>query len=96
MPCKYVLHACVPHFNHTYYSSSSQDYEDTLINVMKCAEDDGGSIKTLALPVLGSNMGYNPAIFSKSLKTVIENFNFKYLKEIIVCEYDHYTYKDVL
>ena len=47
---------------------------------------------SIALPVLGSNLGYPIEVFAKTLKKVIDEYDFKWLKEIIICEFNHFTF----
>jgi len=49
-------------------------------------------VTSIALPVLGSNLGYPIEVFAKTLKKVIDEYDFKWLKEIIICEFNHFTF----
>ncbi len=50
---------------------------------------------SIALPVLGSNLGYPIEVFAKTLKKVIDEYDFKWLNEIIICEFELMTFKKV-
>jgi hypothetical protein len=60
---------------------------------MDCSEE--GEVTSIALPVLGSNLGYPIEVFAKTLKKVIDEYDFKWLNEIIICEFELMTFKKV-
>ena len=57
---------------------------------MDCSEE--GYVLSIALPVLGLNLGYPIEVFAKTLKKVIDEYDFKWLKEIIICEFDNFRF----